>query len=193
MDNRRKWIIGSMVPFGLVTIVHVTAYAASFEPSLWTAWLGLPYAVAVEMAIIVAAYFTRWEKTQRIAWAGYFAFVIASGLMNVGYLAPEFTLSVAAVAAWTYALFPTVAIALLGFLYRQVDSLVAGKEAKAARASETASDKSETALRIERVQPAQLPEPAALPVVTCNVCGVTFGNRYQLSAHKRVHKVRVSQ
>jgi hypothetical protein len=50
--------------------------------------------------------------------------VFASGVMNIGYIQP------ATFPAWNYALFPTVAIALLGFLYRQIDKLVEGAESR---------------------------------------------------------------
>jgi len=55
------------------------------------------------------------------AWAGYFAFTIASGTLNVAAVRPWAQAS--AGGAWVYAVFPTAAIALLGFLARDADAL----------------------------------------------------------------------
>lgn len=122
MDNRRKFLIAIIATFMVVTVPHVAIYAGSFEP-LDSFWLGWPYALAVEASIIACAYFTKWQTTRVVSWIGYFCFVAASGIMNVGYIEPE------TFPAWTYALFPTTATALLGFLYRQVDRLVQVTEA----------------------------------------------------------------
>lgn len=121
LDNRRKYILAIILTFMLVTVSHIANYAGSFEPDHF-GWIGWPYAIAVEVSIIICAYFTKWVTTRRCAWTGYIIFVVASGLMNAGHIQPTGPI------AWSYALFPTVAIGLLGFLYRQVDKLVQPKE-----------------------------------------------------------------
>lgn len=148
MDNRRKSLIAIIVTFMIVTVPHVAIYASSFEPPV-SFWLGWPYSLAVEASIIVCAYFTKWQTTKVISWVGYFGFVIASGIMNVGYIQPL------TIPAWTYALFPTAAISLLGLLYRQVDKLVlvaeAGKKTKAESAPVVSEQSQVESPAVERV------------------------------------------
>lgn len=122
MDNRRKSLLIIITTFMLVTVPHVAIYASSFEPHS-SFWLGWPFSIAVEASIIICAFFTKYQTTKLWGWIGYFGFAVASGIMNVGYIQPD------TFPAWTYALFPTAAISLLGFLYRQVDKLVQGTEA----------------------------------------------------------------
>jgi hypothetical protein len=150
MDNRRKSLIAIIFTFMIVTVPHVAIYAGSFEPPS-SFWLGWPYSLAVEASIIVCAYFTKWQTTKVISWVGYFVFVVASGIMNVGYIQPE------TFPAWTYALFPTAAISLLGLLYRQVDKLVLIAEA-GKRVSKQATETTGKLPEVSAPLPVELPE-----------------------------------
>jgi hypothetical protein len=171
MDNRRKSLVAIIVAFMIVTVPHVAIYAGSFEPP-GSFWLGWPYSLAVEASIIVCAYFTKWQTTRVIAWVGYFVFVIASGIMNVGYIQPL------TFPAWTYALFPTAAISLLGLLYRQVDKLVLVAEAgKRARVLATGST--------ELAPASQELAPASQELYQCDECPREFSTKQALGAHKR--------
>lgn len=158
MDNRRRSLLIIIFLLMVVTVPHVAIYAGSFEPP-GSFWLGWPYSLAVEASVIVCAYFTKWQTTKGWAWAGYFGFVVASGIMNVGYIQPD------TFPAWTYALFPTAAISLLGFLYRQVDKLVlvaeAGKRPRAESAPAEAADV--VAQRGQKLPEVSGPLPEALP------------------------------
>jgi hypothetical protein len=107
--------------FMLVTVGHVASYAGGFEPPGW-AWLGWPYAIAVDLSIVVAAFFTQWKST-RLAWWLYAAFVVASGFLNVGAVKPWQRSGFDVASAWVYALFPTLALAGLGFLERDAAKL----------------------------------------------------------------------
>ncbi len=113
LDRRQASAYAIIALFALVTVSHVANYTGSFEPSGWN-WLGWLYALAVEGTIAVCAWLTLWKTTRTWAWAGYILAVIASGLLNVAQVQPwsrDF-------GAWVYAVFPTVAQALLGFLAR---------------------------------------------------------------------------
>lgn len=116
--------------FMAVTVGHVAGYVAQFEHT-GSEWLGWPYALAVDLAIVVCSYFTAWATTRAWAWVGYGAFVAASGIMNVAYVAPwqrpDWW------AAWVFALFPTAAVALAGLLYRRVDQLAGNAERRKER------------------------------------------------------------
>ena len=113
IDRRQLAAYAVILFFMAVTVGHVANYAASFESDGWRA-LGLFYALAIDASIIVCAWLTRWKTTGRWAWIGYLLSVLASGLMNVAQVRPwsrEWF-------AWVYAVFPTVAQSLLGFLAR---------------------------------------------------------------------------
>jgi hypothetical protein len=152
LDKRRIPILLVIGFFMLVTVSHIALYAGSFEPDGLSGF-GWPYALAVEVSIIICAYFTKWQTTQRPAWLGYFAFVMASGVMNVGFIQPE------SVPAWTYALFPTAAISLLGFLYRQIDTLV-----KPAERRQSAGNTESTAMNDRKVAGSRAERSAELPL-----------------------------
>lgn len=116
MDFRRWSVLITIAIFMIVTVAHVAVYAGQYEPDGWR-FLGVLYALGVEASIAICAYFTAWATTRRWAWIGFVLFTVASGVMNWGYIEP------ATFHGWVYALFPTAAIALSGFLYRQVDVL----------------------------------------------------------------------
>jgi len=106
-----------------VTVGHAANYAGSFEPDGWQ-WLGWAYAIAADLAIAMCAYYTRWATTRRWASVGYIAFICASGALNVAHIEPWMH----GAGAWVYALFPTVAQALLGFLARDAGKLTKRRE-----------------------------------------------------------------
>lgn len=128
--------------FMIVTVGHVAGYTGSFEQS-GSEWLGWPYAIAVDASIAMCAYLTRWATTRRWAWIGYFAFVTASGALNVAYIDPQVW------GEWIYALFPTGAIALLGFLARDVELLAE----RSSRSSGTKRRKSQDVQEIVQDKP----------------------------------------
>ena len=144
IDARRIAPLAVIVTFMVVTIGHVANYAGSFEAPGWL-WLGWPYALAVDVAIIICSYFTKWATTERWAWAGYLSFTLASGVMNAAAIQPWAKAN--PIPAWVYAEFPTVAIALLGFLYRSIDKLVASKERKHSESNEESSERKPRAKR----------------------------------------------
>ena len=171
IDNRKKAIWTIIGLFMIVTTFHVAFYAASFEKEGGTA-LSWPYALGVDLAIIVCSYFTRWQITKAPAWTGYFVFTLMSGAMNIGWIKPGWD-----IAAISYAVFPTVAIALLGWLFRQVDKLTATSKpnVKVAKASQSVADASKSEVE---------------PTDFCEWCSKGFKNRFALSAHLRGCEVR---
>ena len=131
-----------------VTVAHVASYAGSFEPDGWR-WVGWFYALAVDASIAVCAWLTRWKTTRVMAWVGFFAFTVASGALNIAQVRPwDFELF-----TWIYALFPTAAIALLGFLARDAEELATISEASR-KGREKAKAKRVAELAASQVQPA---------------------------------------
>ena len=115
MDSRILVCTIIIIVFMAVTVGHVANYAGGFEADGWQV-LGWPYALAVDAAIAACAWLTRWVTTRRWAWVGYFAFTLASGAMNAAAIEPWALPFPHSAFAWIYALFPTAAIGLLGFL-----------------------------------------------------------------------------
>lgn len=148
MDNRRFWVLSVIILFMIVTVAHVAFYAASFEPPT-TRIMGWFYAVGVEACIIITAYYTKFKTTRAWAYIIFLGLVIASGILNIGYIEPE------GIPEWTYAIFPTAAIASLGFLYRQVDTLV--KPAEGRKAAESKPEAHKPARKPSPVLPEWLP------------------------------------
>ena len=176
-DKRRLYPAAVIVALMAVTVGHVAAYAGSFEIDGW-AWLGWPYALAVDAAIVVAAYFTQW-KTTRLAWWLYAAFVLASGFLNVGAVKPWERSGFDVASAWVYALFPTLAIAGLGFLERQADSLSSAAESRRKRQD------SATETHERRTSDARATQSETESGASCEWCGRTFATPQGVSAHLR--------
>lgn len=122
LDTRWLAVATVIAVFMAVTVGHVANYAGGFEAGGWS-WLGWPYALAVDAAIVLCAWMTRWKTTRAWAWAGYFAFVAASGAMNAAAVRPWALPWPDRAFAWVYALFPTGAIGLLGFLARKAEEV----------------------------------------------------------------------
>ena len=157
IDRRQAAAYGVVVAFMAVTVGHVATYTGSFESGNWRL-LGWCYALGVDASILVCAWLTRWKTTARWAWIGYVSFVLASGALNVAQVAPT------SAGAWVYALFPTAAQALLGFLARDAGSFRTGSrdadQEKRELRAEVKSIRAELAqARAELAQPPELTAP----------------------------------
>jgi hypothetical protein len=122
LDTRWLAVATVIAVFMAVTVGHVAHYAGSFEDPGFR-WLGVPYALAVDAAIVLCAWMTRWKTTRGWAMFGYFLFVAASGAMNAAAVRPWARAWPDWAFAWVYALFPTAAIGLLGFLARKAEEV----------------------------------------------------------------------
>ena len=157
IDKRQIVSYSVIVLFLCVTVGHVANYTGDFEPDGWR-WLGWLYAFGVDASIIVCAWLTRWKTTERWAWTGYVSFVAASGALNVAQVAPS------GLGAWVYALFPTAAQALLGFLARDAGSFRTGSrdtdtEKRELRAEVKRLNAELEQARVELTQPPKLSAP----------------------------------
>lgn len=134
MKRIRRWfplVIAAL--FMIVTVGHEANFIGSFEPAGW-AWLGLPFSLGVDLATFVSLYFTRWATTRTWAWRSYVVFVSASGVFNLAYLFGVAAESgrfgrglvadaVLGIGVATVALFPPVAISVMGFVEREAEGL----------------------------------------------------------------------
>ena len=169
-DKRPLISYAVIVAFMAVTVAHVASYAGSFEPDGWQS-VGWFYALAVDASIAVCAWLTRWKTTRVMAWIGFFAFTLASGALNIAHIKPWNYESF----AWIYALFPTAAIALLGFLARDAE-LLAERSAKSK--GRRIEQKGESA------QPALEAGNGHKPF-TCPHCERRFDTQQAVNAHLR--------
>ena len=157
-----------------VTVAHVASYAGSFEPDGWQT-VGWFYALAVDASIAICAWLTRWKTTRGMAWVGFVAFTVMSGLLNVSHIKPWQYSGWEAVGAWAYSLFPTAAIALLGFLARDAELLAERSEKSKRRRPE------------QKDEPSQ-PAPEAgngHRRFTCPHCERRFATHQAVNAHLR--------
>ena len=180
-DSRYLAVAAIIVVFMLVTVGHVAHYAGSFEDGGWT-FLGWPYAIGVDAAIVVCAWLTRWKSTRVFAWVGYFAFVAASGAMNAAAIKPWLQPWPEWLFAWVYSLFPTAAIGLLGFLAGAAEVVAERSHKRGALAAIVSR------ISVRMAQPAPLSAPLSAPLgrranmtdVSAIVASMN-GNRAQLT------------
>ncbi len=115
VDWRRLFPYVAIILLMSVTISHEAKYAGSFEPPDLE-YVGWPYAIAINLSIIISEFFVRWKTTRKWAWISFCVFTIMSGGMNSAWVRPWDLGGIDAFFAWSYALFPTLGIVSLGFL-----------------------------------------------------------------------------
>lgn len=108
--------------FTVIPIVHVATFTGGFEPSGYE-WLGYIYAIGLDLGIATCAWFMRWKTTRIMALVSYFIFVMVDGSFNVAYVEPWKSSNT--LAAWLYAIFPTLIVSILSILAAMVGKLSA--------------------------------------------------------------------
>lgn len=161
IDTRRLAPVFVIGLFIVVTISHEASYAGSFEKEGYE-FVGWPYAIAMNLSILIAEYFTRWTTTRTWAWRAFYIVAIGSGLMNVAYIRPWELDGMDELFAWIYAILPTVIIIFLGFLSSSVGKLAGAQEARWKTQDEKAD---------------------AFPCF----CGKSFAGKRSLDAHTKTH------
>lgn len=161
-DSRRLYPLLTIALFIAVTITHEATYASSFEQAGFR-FIGWPYAIAINISILVTEFFLQWKTTRRWAWIGFGISTIGSGMMNVAYVQPW--LRADAFFAWVYALLPTAIIVVLGFLSSGAGSLASRQEARWEKEDEA-------------------------PRYDC-FCGESFSKPIQLANHTKKHASEV--
>ncbi len=174
VDKRPLISYAAIVVFMAVTVAHVASYAGSFEPEGWQA-VGWFYALAVDASIAICAWLTRWKTTRVMAWVGFFSFTVMSGLLNVSHVKPWQYGGWEAIGAWAYALFPTAAIALLGFLARDAELLAERSEKSKRRKAE----------KENKPAPEQSQAGNGSKSATCPYCEKGFATHQAVNAHLR--------
>lgn len=168
IDTRRVYPLLVILLIVLVTITHEATYAGSFESNGYE-FIGWPYALAINLAIIVGEYFMQWKAARIAAWATFFLATFGSGALNIAYVRPWEYTGFDAAFAWVYALLPTIIIVCLGLLSSRVGKL--------ARSQETRWEH-----EIEKEE----------KTYEC-FCGESFSKPIQLAGHTRSHIAELKQ
>jgi len=167
MDTRRVWPLLVILIIVSVTIVHEATYAGSFEAPGYE-FIGWPYALAINLAIIVGEYFIQWKSARIAAWATFIIATLGSGALNIAYVRPWEYSGFDAFFSWIYALLPTIIIVCLGLLASNVAKIAKTQEA-----------------RWERLDSAE-------KNYEC-FCGEKFEKPIQLAGHSKKHVAELKQ
>lgn len=177
--------------FLLITLARVAAFA---QHEMQAGWLGWAFSIGLGAAVYTASYWTRNVATRRQAVVALAFFVVVDCYLNFAHvwLSANTSVPLVAIGAILYGLFPTAAVALLGWLSGAVSKLPPDAAAlRTRRASNALQD-----YILARIgAPASAP-PAALPAQTapqeasipaqtapvCTLCGASYKSK---AAHMR--------
>jgi hypothetical protein len=181
---------------GLFLAVTLWRVAEFVDGKMAAGALGWLFAAGLGVAVYTASYWTRAVITRRPAMVALVFFVATDAYLNFAevWLAADTSEPLVAVGAVLYGLFPTVAVALLGWLSGSIKRLPTDAQQKRSNAVGVALYR-----RIMRkldlpdapdaqpdAQPAhevtQAPEP---PAHVCASCGKVFASQQALAAHMR--------
>jgi hypothetical protein len=168
IDTRRVWPLLVIVLIVSVTITHEATYAGSFESDGYQ-FIGWPYALAINLAIIIGEYFIQWKSARIAAWATFIIATVGSGALNIAYVRPWEYSGFDALFAWVYALLPTVIIVCLGLLASRVAKIARTQEARWEREDEDTKANYEC------------------------FCGESFAKSIQLAGHSKKHIAELKQ
>lgn len=176
--------------FLLITLARVAAFA---QHQMAAGWLGWAFSVGLGAAVYTASYWTRNQSTRRQAAIALVFFVGVDCYLNFAHvwLSANTGLPLVAIGAALYGLFPTAAVALLGWLSGAVSKLPPDAPTLRTRRA-TGALESLVIARIEqaagalRAQPAP-PSPQIVHAVTqsasvCAICGASYKSK---AAHMR--------
>ncbi len=176
--------------FLLITLARVAAFA---QHQMQAGWLGWAFSIGLGAAVYTASYWTRNVTTRKQAIIALAFFVAADCYLNFAHvwLSANTSVPLVAIGAILYGLFPTAAVALLGWLSGAVSKLPPDAAGLRTRRISGALQNLILA-RIEQTVPA-LPAQTAQPVAqstpvpaqsasTCAICGASYKSK---AAHMR--------
>ena len=186
---------------GLFLAVTLYRVAQFVDTRMAAGALGWLFAAGLGVAVYTASYWTRAIITRRPALVALLFFVAIDAYLNFAevWLAADTSEPLVAVGAVLYGLFPTVAVALLGWLSGAIRKLPPDAQQKRTNAVGLALykrimrrlDLPDAEPAASDAQPAhevtQAPEP---PAHVCASCGKVYASQQALAAHMRVHARR---
>lgn len=186
--------------FLAITLARVAQFTATH---MHAGVLGLLFAAGLGVAVYTASYWTRTATTRRAAGVALVFFVAVDSYFNFAdtWLSADTSTPLIAAGAVLYGLFPTVSVALLGWLSGAIRKLPpdaaqmrGGKigNALALRIMRWigASDaRPETTPTQPDAQPAhEVTQAPQTPAHVCASCGMAYASQQALAAHTRKHK-----
>lgn len=193
--------------FLAITLARVAEFSSQRMGAGVLGWL---FAVGLGTAVYTASYWTRTATTRKQAMTALVFFVSVDAYMNFAdvWMAADTTISLVAVGAVLYGLFPTLATALLGWMSGAIAKLPPdAAQRNATNARTRAGDALAAWLERMTAQPAAQPvasvalserndtqtaatdtQPSAAHTHTCAACGYAARNQQALAAHMRTHK-----
>ena len=201
----RRLPILLVAAFLAITLARVAQFTANHMQAGVLGWL---FAAGLGVAVYTASYWTRTATTRRAAGVALVFFVGVDSYFNFAdtWLAADTSTPLIAAGAVLYGLFPTVSVALLGWLSGSIRKLP--PDAAQMRTSRVGAALGERILALigaSDAQPettptqpdahdahevTQAPQP---PAHTCASCGMAYASQQSLAAHMRKHKREVTK
>ena len=201
----RRLPILLVAAFLAITLARVAQFTALHMRAGVLGWL---FAAGLGVAVYTASYWTRTATTRRAAGVALVFFVAVDSYFNFDdtWLAADTSTPLIAAGAVLYGLFPTVSVALLGWLSGSIRKLP--PDAAQMRTSRVGAALGERILALigaSDAQPettptqpdahdahevTQAPQP---PAHTCASCGMAYASQQALAAHMRKHKREVTK
>lgn len=181
--------------FLAITLTRVAAFA---DQELKAGVLGWLFSVALGIAVYTAAYWTRIQSTRRQAAAALSLFVLIDAAFNLAHvwMSADTTDWIVASAAILYGLFPTLAVALLGWLSGAISKLPPGAgERQISRIEQAAAARLAGLLEPEQKQQTSEQKPAAYRAggaektsFECQICRTVWPDAKSYGGHMSHHR-----
>lgn len=187
---------------GIFLAITLTRVAAFTDQELKAGILGWLFSIALGIAVYTAAYWTRVQSTRRQAIVALGLFVLVDAALNLAHvwISADTTDWIVASTAILYGLFPTCAVALLGWLSGAISKLPPGVgERSMSRIEQAAAARIAGLLDSPAAYRAEAAErPAEKPVETssfqCQICRTVWPDAKSYGGHmSHHHNGRVKQ
>ena len=175
--------------FLAITLARVAQFTALHMRAGVLGWL---FAAGLGVAVYTASYWTRTATTRRAAGVALVFFVAVDSYFNFAdtWLAADTSTPLIAAGAVLYGLFPTVSVALLGWLSGAIRRLP--PDAAQMRNGKIGHALGERILALIGASDAQADANDAQAqkphAHTCTSCGASYASQQALAAHLRKHK-----
>ena len=202
----RRLPILLVAAFLAITLARVAQFTALHMQAGALGWL---FAAGLGVAVYTASYWTRTATTRRAAGVALVFFVAVDSYFNFAdvWIGADTSTPLIAAGAVLYGLFPTVSVALLGWLSGSIRKLP--PDAAQMRGSKIGNALAVRVMRMLKIDPAHDAQPVARPGASpaqavasdapdalpykCKVagCSAAYAKKQSLSAHAKRHKREV--
>lgn len=174
--------------FLAITLARVAEFVSR---EMSAGFLGWVFAPALGAAVYTVAYYTRQQTTRKAAMVGLLFFVLVDAYMNFAevWLTSSHDHPLTIGGAVLYGVFPTAAVAILGWLQTSIGKLPPTKNETRIKSawSSWLADKLQVEAKPTR-EPVAVSEPEPEPVrYVCVRCGYAATSQNGLNAHAKKH------